>query len=233
MSQKITTSGRGANAAPETSANLTRPLLVCGAVAGPLFVVTAFVQLLTRDGFDIRRHPLSLLSVGELGWIQIANFVVSGVLTVAFAVGMRRVLHPGRGGTWGPLLVGAYGLGLIAGGVFVTDPALGYPPGTPEGVPSEVSWHAAVHGIAPVVAFNAIIVACFVFVRRFVTLRQRGWATYSAATGVLALGFAAWPSQDGISWRLAVAVTLTFAWEAALAALLISDVTRVTASSDA
>jgi hypothetical protein len=36
--------------------------------------------------------------------------VVAGPLFAASAVGMRRVLHPGRGGTWGPLLVGVYGL---------------------------------------------------------------------------------------------------------------------------
>ncbi len=62
--------------------------------------------MLTHDGFDPRRHPLSLLSLDELGWIQITNFVVAGLLFVASAVGMRRVLHPGRGTTWGPLLIG-------------------------------------------------------------------------------------------------------------------------------
>ena len=226
MSQPITVPRPGTSAVRETHSHLTRRLLACGIVAGPLFIVIAFVQLLTRDGFDIRRHPLSLLGVGELGWVQIANFVVSGVLTVAFAVGMRRALHGGRGGTWGPLLVGVYGLGLIAGGVFVTDPALGFPPGTAPGIPSEVSWHATVHAIAPVVAFNAVIVACFVLLRRFVALKQRGWAIYSAATGILALALAAWPSQQGISWRLALAVMLTFAWEAALAVRLSRDAAR-------
>ena len=41
-------------------------------------------------------HPLSLLSLGDLGWIQIANFVVTGLLVTACAIGMRRVLHPAR-----------------------------------------------------------------------------------------------------------------------------------------
>jgi hypothetical protein len=50
------------------------------------------LQALTRDGFDPTRHPLSLLSLGELGWVQIANFVVTGVLYLACAVGMWRVL---------------------------------------------------------------------------------------------------------------------------------------------
>ena len=87
------------------------------------------IQALTRDGFDPVRHPLSVLSLGELGWIQIANFVVTGLLYVACAVGMWRVLHPGRSGTWGPLLVGGFGIGLILAGIFTTDPGAGFPRG--------------------------------------------------------------------------------------------------------
>jgi hypothetical protein len=70
------------------------------------------------------------------------------------------------------------------------------------------------------IAFNAVIVACFVLVRRFVGLRQHGWAVYTLASGLLALGFAAWPGQDGISWRLAVAIVVIFAWQTAFAAKL-------------
>jgi Protein of unknown function (DUF998) len=207
-------------AGDRTVTETTRALLACGLAAGPLFVVVALVQVLTRDGFDLSRHPLSLLSLGDLGWVQITNFVAAGLLTVAFAVGMRRALHPGRGGTWGPWLLGIYGLGLVAGGVFVTDPALGFPPGTPEGVPDTFSWHAIAHGVAPAVAFNAVIAACFVFTRRFAALGRRGWAAYSAATGAAAIALTWWPGQDGISVRLAVAVALTFAWETAVAARL-------------
>ena len=95
MAKKITAPAGPSRATLET----TRPtlmLLACGVVAGPLFIAVALLQALTRQGFDLGRHPLSLLSLGELGWIQITNFVVAGLLTVAFAVGLRRVLHPGR-----------------------------------------------------------------------------------------------------------------------------------------
>lgn len=204
----------------------TRTLLVCGIVAGPLFVAILLLQLLIRDGFDLTRHPISLLSLGNMGWVQITNFIVSGLLCIAFAVGVRRFLRPGRGGTWGPVLLAAYGAGLVAGGVFVTDPGLGFPPGTPEGVPDSFSWHATVHGIAPAVAFNALVIACFVFVRRFLGRRERGWAAYSAATGLVALGLTAWPSQDGISVRLAIAVTIAFAWLTLVARKLLAELTE-------
>src|SRR5947207_11878704 len=74
---------------------VTRALLNAGVVAGPLFIVVAFAQAFTRPGFDLRRHAISMLSLGDLGWIQVANFVLTGLLVVALAVGMRRALHPG------------------------------------------------------------------------------------------------------------------------------------------
>jgi Protein of unknown function (DUF998) len=70
-------------------------LLACGVVAGLLFIATWLIQALTREGFDPIYHPLSLLSLGNLGWIQIANFVVTGALLVACATGMWRLLRPG------------------------------------------------------------------------------------------------------------------------------------------
>jgi len=136
MARRVVTPDAGAPTTSEATTNSTRRLLACGIVAGPLFLVVALVQALTRDGFDLSRHPISLLSLGELGWIQIANFIVTGGLYVACAAGMRRVLRHGRGATWGPRLVGALGVGLIMGGVFVTDPGAGFPPGAPAGAPS-------------------------------------------------------------------------------------------------
>jgi hypothetical protein len=78
---------------------MKRNLLACGIVAGPLFVIASLAQAFTRTGFDLGRHTISLLSLGYPGWVQIATFVVSGVLYLAGAVGMRKALRPGRGST--------------------------------------------------------------------------------------------------------------------------------------
>src|SRR5688500_8785847 len=61
----------------------TRRLLACGIIAGPVFLTVTMVQAITRRGFDLSRHPVSLLSLGDFGWLQIANFVVTGALCVA------------------------------------------------------------------------------------------------------------------------------------------------------
>ncbi len=166
----------------ETPTTLTRALLACGVVAGPLYLVVGVTQALTRRGFDITRHDLSLLSNGALGWIQISNLVVSGLLVLVAAVGMRRVLRAGRGRWWGPALVGVYGLGLIGAGIFTADPALGFPPGTPADAHT-ISGHGLLHFICGGVGFLALIVACLVLARRFAAVGRRGWAAYSVVTG--------------------------------------------------
>jgi hypothetical protein len=87
---------------PAEEAARTKILLACGVVAGPVFLVVSLLQVLTREGFDITRHALSFPSIGDWGWIQITNFIVTGLLFVTCAMGMRRTLQDGRARTWAP-----------------------------------------------------------------------------------------------------------------------------------
>lgn len=233
MTSTTTASPAVAATAPaRTSTKATRALLACGVAAGPLFVSVVVIQELTRAGFDPKRQPLSLLSLGDLGWIQITNFVVAGLLALASAVGLRRVLHPGRAGTWGPLLIGAYGVGLVWGGVFRADPAFGYPAGAPAGAPEHVSWHGILHAIAPAAAGVALIAACFVFARRFAARKQPGWVAYCVITAGadLVLTGASFATAD---YRLMLAGgALIWVWAAVVTAhLLTGPPSRVTRES--
>lgn len=210
---------------PTGAANMvTRGLLLAGAAAGPLYVAVGLIQTLTRPGFDLTRHEVSLLSNGALGWIQITNFVLSGVLVIAGAAGMRNALRSSLGGTWGPLLVGVYGLGLIGAGVFVADPMNGFPPGTAAGMPKMLSAHAVGHLVSGSVGFIGLIAACFVFARRFASGGRRGWAAYSLVTGVLFLaaflGIASGSQQRAINVAFGIAVVLGWTWITAVAAWL-------------
>jgi hypothetical protein len=177
------------------------------------------IQVLIHDGFDIRRHALSLLSNGDLGWIQITNFLVTGLLIIAGVAGMRRLLCGSRGGTWGPLLIGA--------GFFRADPALGFPPGLPASAYDTISRHGIMHFISGGLGFLALIAACFVFARRYAALGQRAWAAYSVATGVLFFaaffGIASGSKGAGVSVAFAVAVLLGWAWISAVAARLSTE----------
>lgn len=198
-----------------------KPLLAGGVVAGPLFVAAVLIQASTRDGFDLGRHPLSLLSLGDLGWIQIATFVITGTLYLACATGLRRALRPGRGGTWGPVLVGTAGVGLIAAGVFVTDAGAGFPPGAPDGAPAQISWHGALHEVGFLLAFGGLVAGCLVLARRFAVDRQRGWAWTGVAAALATVAVAVWPDLNSISVRLLVASAILFAFVAAAATGLI------------
>jgi hypothetical protein len=188
-------------------------LLACGIVAGPFYVTVSLAQALTRDGFDLSRHAWSLLANGSLGWIQVGNLVVTGVLVVAGAVGMRQVPGTGRTGVWAARMVVVYGLSLVAAGLFRADPALGFPPGTPA-VATTVSWHGLVHFLAGGVGFTCLVVACFVVARRFGVGRRPGWAAYSRVTGVLFLaGFMAMAGSGGAAWaNVAFGVVIVASW---------------------
>jgi hypothetical protein len=128
----------------ETPTKVTGVLLDCWVVAGPLYTVVGSIQMLVRDGFDIGRHPLSLLSIGDLGWLQIASFSICGLLITAdVAALMRRVLRGSRGVTWGLPLIGVYWVGLIGAGFFRADSALRFPPGLPASAYDTISWQKA------------------------------------------------------------------------------------------
>jgi hypothetical membrane protein len=166
---------------------LATRLLIAGGALGPLLFIAVFlVEGATRPDYSPWHHFVSSLSLGERGWVQIASFVVCGVLVLGFAFGLRRVLHPGRGSTWGPILLGVFGLCLVGAGLFVTDPLLGYP----SGAPATKSVHGALHVLLSLVAFASLTAACFVLARRFADdPAWRGWALYSVATGILVVLF--------------------------------------------
>jgi hypothetical protein len=213
--------------------NVTRSLLGWGAVAGPFYVIVSLAQALSRDGFELTRHQWSLLENGDLGWVQVANFLLTGVMLLAFSVGLRRALHGSAGGTWSPLLIGVFGLSLMVAGVFRADPALGFPPGTPP-TGGAVSSHGVVHFAAAGVGFLAVAASCFVLARRFSGQDDRRLAAWSRATGAVFLaGFLCVASGAGsVAANLAFtgAVVLVFGWLAAVALHLYRMPTHLTAA---
>jgi len=116
-------------------------LLGAGVVGTVLFVVTFLVDGLTRPGYDPLRHPVSALALGPRGWVQVENFVLCGALIAASAVGLGQA----TGSLWLAIAVAVFGLALVASGVFPMDPMRGYPPGTPDETPPELSWRHHVH----------------------------------------------------------------------------------------
>ncbi|WP_425456515.1 DUF998 domain-containing protein [Cohnella pontilimi] len=125
-----------------------------------MYTAVAIVQAFTRTGFDIRLHAISTLTLGDLGWIQRADFIATGCLAVIAAIGIRSLLRGGKGGVWGPMLIGIYGIGMIAAGLFRPDSGLSFPPGAPEGMPTSMSSSASIHPLAFFTAFICLVAAC-------------------------------------------------------------------------
>jgi hypothetical membrane protein len=174
--------------APNARSQTLRLLLSAGAVGPLLFILAFLIEGATRPGYSAWHMMVSSLSDGPTGWTQMTSFIVSGALVVCFAVGLKYVLRTGKGATWGPILLAAYGLGLIGAGFFTTDPLLGYPPGVP--TPSAPSVHGALHQLFSLIVFAALIAACFVLARRFAgDPAWRGWSLYSILTGIGVLVF--------------------------------------------
>jgi len=160
----------------------TRLLLACGAIAPLLNIVVILILGAIRPGYNAWIVPDSNLELGEGGWIQSTNYLVTGALLLGFAIGLRRVLRTGRGSSWIPILLGIYGLTFIVTGIFVTDPVLGYPPGAS----STPTVYGTLHDLFGQLQFISLIAACFVLARRDAAdPARRGWAWYSVATGLL------------------------------------------------
>src|SRR5260370_38928432 len=110
--------------------SVTRFLIAGGAIGPLLFIIVLLIEGATRPGYSAWHNYGSSLSLGDQGWMQIANFIVCGLLTLGFAIGLRQVFRTGRSSVSGPILLGLFGRGLIVAVVFVTEPSLGDPPGT-------------------------------------------------------------------------------------------------------
>jgi hypothetical membrane protein len=119
---------------PRDASLSTRLLLACG-IAGPvLFWVLGATAAATWPGYDPVSQSISVMVTAPQGWLQVDAFILLGVLSFAFAVGMGRVA--GRDGAArrrvrsALLVLAAIELGFA---LFPTDPG------------DAVSLHGALH----------------------------------------------------------------------------------------
>ena len=203
----------------------TRGLPVCGTLAGPLFITVVVAQALTRTGFDLTRDAASLLDDGSWGWVQAANFIITGLLLIAAAAGLRHTLRTGPGHKWIPRLLAIAGVGLAGGGVFHPDPSGGFPPGTPRGASAVATWHGVAHMVCGSAAFLALIAVCFVLGRRLAASGQRRAAACSRIAGVLCAAGVATAGAPHGSLTLFTGVSLALLWVAIATTQLIRQAT--------
>jgi len=202
----------------QTLPRSTRLFLLAGALAGPLFYVSALAQMLTRPGFDIRIHPISQLSTGDLGWIQVLTFVLAGLGLICLAIGHRRIVTDGLGRAAIPILIAISGVGFIAAGLFRQDPANGFPLGVADGPAAEPTATAVIHMAAAIIAFTALAVAAIVALIR--AIRERRVAA-AIGSGIVAIALLAPVVPETASIQVAVAGLFAFGWCSATAVSLL------------
>ena len=161
----------------------TRLLLLCGALAGPLFTIIWFITGLTRADYNPMRHPISSLSIGELGWTQVINFLLTGLLTLALAFGLRSALQSRGGSKWGVIWITLVGIGFLGAALFVTDPMNCYPPGTPL-LLMQPTLLGRLHRLFSALVFIGMPGAGFSLGGLFARNGERSWAIYSRATAI-------------------------------------------------
>lgn len=170
------------------AAAVTRSLLGYGVVAGVVYLVVGVALAVTRAGFSFANHPLSVLMLGDQGWMQRANIIIAGTMVVAAAAGFSRGLRSASSRPVGGLLA-LYGVCLVLSGVFPPDPVAGFPPGAAGDVATTSGiLHLAFGGLG----FLALAATAIVLARWFATKGLDAWATRSRiAAGIIVLAFLA------------------------------------------
>jgi hypothetical protein len=198
----------------------TRALLSCGLAAGPLFLGVGVLQGLTREGFDFTRNAISQLSLGALGWIQVCSFVLTAVLILAGAAGMRRAMRGAPGGRWAPALVAVFGASFLVAAVFPADPGAGFPPGVPEAASASLSTQGMVHMLAGMVGYLTLCAAFGVLARHFAAEGSRAWAI---ACGIVPLGvLAGFAASAALVLAFTAGAGLGLLWLAAVCTRLLT-----------
>jgi hypothetical membrane protein len=115
MTRQLMTRAQAETAAGTASRRGWISVAAWAGIVGPVLFTAGF---LAQEAFRTAEYspvsePVSALEAGPHGWVQQVNFVVFGVLTMAFAIGLHRGIRPTRAGAAGPAMLFVSGIGLL------------------------------------------------------------------------------------------------------------------------
>jgi hypothetical membrane protein len=153
--------------------------LAWAGIIGPVLFTAAFIgqEALRRSEYNPLAETVSALEAGPNGWVQQVNFVIFGLLTMAFAVGLQLGLRRTRLGLLGPALLFTSGIGLLlAAGLPLREDAAG------------VTYDPGGHFVAGLTFFLTSALGLIALSRRLARdPNWRGLAGYTLAAGVVSL----------------------------------------------
>ncbi len=161
---------------------------ICGVISGPLFILTFIIEGVMRKHYSQLHNPVSLLALGSFGWVQVVNFLITGLLVLVFANGMWRHYRTSRAMSISASLIAILAFGIIGAGVFTTDgSSVQY-----HGLLAQ-TWHLSDEGILHRFfagsTFFLLPASSFVMACQFCKWEEKGWAIYSVISGIGALFF--------------------------------------------
>ncbi|MBA2714473.1 MAG: DUF998 domain-containing protein [Rubrobacteraceae bacterium] len=122
----MATAQRGGSLESVPGASTTRlaARFVLVAIIGTVFFIGALIAMHFLRPYDLVRYGTNIgyYSVGPYGSIFQAAFVALGLVGLALALGLRRVVAPSRSLSAGSVLIGLFGIGWIIGGIFSDAP---------------------------------------------------------------------------------------------------------------
>lgn len=174
-----------------------------GLLVGLLYVSLGISLAMATPGFNLSLNALSLLTLGPYGWIQMVNLWLTGLLLIVASLEWKKTSG---------LFLRFYGLSLILSGIFLPDPAGGFPVGAP--VTSTL--HGILHFIVGGVGFLFLILATAAMGFRHYRAGSKGRAGFAWTSGIVFLiGFVFMAVSDGSPLSLLVfwsGLILTFVW---------------------
>ncbi len=201
------------------SANKMTILFALSGVVSPiLFAILVFVGATFYPGYSHTSQAISELGgVGATNpLIQNVNFVIVGLLTSVFAVGLHRGISEGKGSKLGPTLIGIFGAITIVQGFLPCDRGCDF-----------VTLVGTLHNVTGLSSFLAMSVGVYTMSRRMANdvnwKSLRGYSRLTAVVGFLAL--VAWigiskvagvASLNGVLQRIMIAVLLLWIEVAAI-----------------
>lgn len=167
-----------------------------GIIGSILFFVVSMIDGFLHPNYSTLNEPISNLgAIAPNAWIQNANFLLSGLLLVIFAIGFFRLLRP-IVRKWGVIVSTFFllltGVCLALASVFPTD-IPGYPP---------LTLHGVIHDIIVFVVFGTLLIAVLLsglYLRKTPGWRGYGWYSIIEAVvmGLLFVILAAVTVSDG------------------------------------
>lgn len=158
--------------------SIDKVLLSCGMAGAAIFVSVFLTEGALRENYNTSMYPVSSLSIGSRGWLQIGNFIVTGSLIIAFSTALKKQFRLTNSGKKVSRLVFLVGAGLLGAGVFSTDPIYGYPRELPLRL-SQYTIAGHLHDLCSMVVFICLPWACIVARKEFVQSGKQKLALYS------------------------------------------------------